>query len=138
MVAHLHIPVGRLAVWSTAAIRLAHSSQRHPALLPLSAWLSLRPGRREQTRTAVNAEAAEGAWPADASGRWAADPASALAYSALLVAADPTLRMPGPERFDPTRGDWCVCAVPLLWTADQGWVHMEDGRPCLLPRRTRR
>ncbi len=65
------------------------------------------------------------------------DPAAILVFTAVLVAADPTLRMPGPERFDPTEADFCVCAVPLLWTDEQGWVHLADGRPCLLPRRRR-
>lgn len=64
----------------------------------------------------------------------ATDPADVLAYSRLLVELFPQLRMPGPQRFDPTRGDWCICAVPLLWTDDNGWVHLADGRPCPMPR----
>jgi len=68
----------------------------------------------------------------------AADVVAHPAFAALVAAAYPELRMPGPERFNRDEPDRCICAVPLLWTHDQGWVHLADRRPCPLPRRRRR
>lgn len=64
----------------------------------------------------------------------ATNAAEVLAYTALLVQLYPHLRMPGPRRYDPSQADWCICAVPLLWTNHHGWVHLATGQPCLMPR----
>lgn len=65
-----------------------------------------------------------------------ADPAALADFVTRVIAAFPDLRLPGPERFQPDRPDWCICAVTLVWTDDQGWVHLVDRRPCPLPRGT--
>jgi hypothetical protein len=57
------------------------------------------------------------------------------AFMAMVTAAFPDLRPSGPECLDSTKADRCTCAVPLLWTDHQGWVHLADGRRCPLPRK---
>jgi hypothetical protein len=130
----LHVPVHSWAARSVAAYRRDHPGRSpHPTppvpnspMLSQASEVHLAGGRRG-TDAALRAAAP---MPEPI-----ADPANGAVFAALLATAYPGVRMPGPQRFDPTRGDWCICAVPLRWTDSDGWVHLADGRSCPLPRR---
>jgi hypothetical protein len=142
MVHQLDFPLGRRTGWSAAASRRGRGcGEASSAPSPAPAIPAPDPNR------AIKAHTAETGAPAVAESGVTlplsgfrppiADPSTRPTFKALLAAAYPQLRMPGARRFDPTQGDRCICAVPLLWTDEDGWVHLADGRPCPLPR-TRR